>query len=567
VPVSRDEMVKGYEFSKDQYVQFEPQELKAMEKPARTPRTSPSSCRSRPVDPVYFDKAYYLAPDKGGAKPYALLTQALRESNRCALGRWAARGKQYIVMIRPVEDGLVMQQLLYATEVRSIKDIEIPKTDVKPAELKLAQQLIEQQATDKFDPAAYKDDVRERIEKAVAKKVEGQEITMPEAPEPTAQVIDLMEALRASLDKKKAAPSEARSRRGAEESRRRPQAAEARRSTPSLQHARPRGSSAPASMHSTASGTSRSCSRLPRSTIRSLIEAGFVSPARGPRNSWRFSFQDLIVLRTGRSARRGESSRAGGSRARCASLRRHLPESMPLSGLAISAVGDRVVVREGASRWQAESGQYLLAFEGDPANDSLEVIARGAKRSRRGARDWFEKGLALEDEDTEPRSRVRPGDRSDPELLDAHLNRGRLLHEAGRLGEAERAYTDAVTRCGADPLLLFNLGVLLEDMDRKPEAIEAYRARSRVDPDACRRPLQPRATLRDPQAAEGSDPAHGAVPAPGARRQILTQRDYLPRSSSIPTKSSACSSSIARIPSSMRFVVESLSPRYSIISR
>jgi len=157
------------------------------------------------VDPVYFDKAYYLAPDKGGAKPYALLTQALRESGRCALGRWAARGKQYIVMIRPVEDGLVMQQLMYATEVRSIKDIEIPKTEVKPAELKLAQQLIEQQATETFDPAAYKDDVRERIEAAVQKKVEGQEVTMPEAPEPTAQVIDLMEALRASLDKKQKA--------------------------------------------------------------------------------------------------------------------------------------------------------------------------------------------------------------------------------------------------------------------------------------------------------------------------------------------------------------------------
>ena len=205
VPVSRDEMVKGYEFSKDQYVIFEPQELKAMEEAGTHTADITEFVPISAVDPVYFDKAYYLAPDKGGAKPYALLTKALRESNRCALGRWAARGKQYIVMIRPVEDGLVMQQLLYAAEVRSIKDIEIPKTEVKPAELKLAQQLIEQQATDTFDPAAYKDDVRERIEAAVQKKVEGQEVTMPEAPEPTAQVIDLMEALRASLDKKQKA--------------------------------------------------------------------------------------------------------------------------------------------------------------------------------------------------------------------------------------------------------------------------------------------------------------------------------------------------------------------------
>ncbi|TMG71636.1 MAG: Ku protein, partial [Betaproteobacteria bacterium] len=159
------------------------------------------------IDPVYFDKAYYLAPDKGGAKPYALLAEALRKSNRCALGRWAARGKQYIVMIRPVEDGLVMQQLLYAGEVRSIKEIEIPKTEVKDAELKLAQQLIEQQASDKFDPSAYKDEVRDRIEAAVQKKVEGQEITMAEEPEGGAQVIDLMEALRASLDKKAGAAS------------------------------------------------------------------------------------------------------------------------------------------------------------------------------------------------------------------------------------------------------------------------------------------------------------------------------------------------------------------------
>jgi DNA end-binding protein Ku len=121
-------------------------------------------------------------------------------------------------MIRPVEDlveGLVMQQLLYAGEVRSMRDLDIPKTEVKPAELKLAQQLIEQQASEKFDPAAYSDEVRARIEAAVQKKVEGQEITMAEAPETGAQVIDLMEALRASLDKKsappsKGAPSEAR---------------------------------------------------------------------------------------------------------------------------------------------------------------------------------------------------------------------------------------------------------------------------------------------------------------------------------------------------------------------
>jgi DNA end-binding protein Ku len=212
IPVGREEMVKGYEFAKDQYVMFTPEELKAMEEAGTHTADIIEFVPIESVDPVFFDKPYYLAPDKGGAKPYALLARALRESKRCALGRWAARGKQYIVMIRPADDGLVMQQLLYATEVRSIKDIDIPKTEVRDAELKLAQQLIDQQASDRFDPSAYKDEVRERIEAAVQKKIEGQEITMADAPQPGAQVIDLMEALRASLEKKpakRAAPAAA----------------------------------------------------------------------------------------------------------------------------------------------------------------------------------------------------------------------------------------------------------------------------------------------------------------------------------------------------------------------
>src|SRR3954471_2173284 len=229
VVVPREDMVKGYEFTKDQYVMFSPEELKALEETGTQTADITEFVPLKSVDPVYFDKAYYLGPDKGGAKPYALLARALRESGRCAVGRWAARGKQYIVMIRPVEDlveGLVMQQLLHAGEVRSLRDIDIPKTDVKPAELKLAQQLIEQQSSDKFDPSQYTDEVRARVEAAVQKKVEGQEITMTEAPEPGgqgitmteapepgAQVIDLREALRASLEKqpaKRAQPAQAK---------------------------------------------------------------------------------------------------------------------------------------------------------------------------------------------------------------------------------------------------------------------------------------------------------------------------------------------------------------------
>jgi DNA end-binding protein Ku len=215
VPVGRDEIVKGYEFAKDQYVMFSPEELKALEEVGTHAADITEFVPIAAIDPVYFDKAYYLAPDKGGAKPYALFAKALRESKRCALGRWAVRGKEYIVMIRPVEDGLVMQQLLYAVEVRSIKEIDIPVMDVKEAELKLARQLIEQQSSNKFDPTEYKDDVTARVQAAIQKKVEGQEITVSEAPEGGAQIIDLMEALRASLEKKGGAPAKAASKAAA----------------------------------------------------------------------------------------------------------------------------------------------------------------------------------------------------------------------------------------------------------------------------------------------------------------------------------------------------------------
>ena len=209
VPVAREDMVKGYEFSKDQYVLFSPEELKALDEVGTHMAEITEFVPIASVDPVYYDKAYYLAPDKGGAKPYALLAKAMRESGRCALGRWAARGKQYIVMIRPVEEGLVMQQLLYAGEVRSIKEVEIPETEVKAAELKLAKQLIDAQTSEQFDPAQYTDTVAERIQAAIQKKVEGQEISLAEEPETGAQVIDLMAALRASLEKKPAAPAKA----------------------------------------------------------------------------------------------------------------------------------------------------------------------------------------------------------------------------------------------------------------------------------------------------------------------------------------------------------------------
>jgi DNA end-binding protein Ku len=207
VVVERDAMVKGYEFAKDQYVQFTPEEIKAVEEVGSHAVEISEFVGIESIDPVYFDKSYYLAPDKGAAKPYALLTQALRETNRCAIARWAARGNANIVILRPIGEVLAMQQLLFANEVRPSSEIEIPQQEVKPAELNLAKQLIQQQAAEKFDPTAYSDEVRARIEAAIQKKVEGQEFSIAESPTESSggKVIDLMEALRASLEKTEAA--------------------------------------------------------------------------------------------------------------------------------------------------------------------------------------------------------------------------------------------------------------------------------------------------------------------------------------------------------------------------
>ena len=155
VVVERDEMVKGYEFAKDQYVQFTPEEIKALEEVGSHAVEISEFVPIESIDPVYYDKTYYLAPDKGAAKPYALLTAALRQAGRCGVGRWAARGKGYIVILRPIGDVLAMQQLHYAADVRRASEVDVPKTEVKPAELKLAQQLIDQQTADKFDADAY----------------------------------------------------------------------------------------------------------------------------------------------------------------------------------------------------------------------------------------------------------------------------------------------------------------------------------------------------------------------------------------------------------------------------
>ena len=204
VPVAREDMVKGYEFAKDQYVMFTPEELKALEEAGTHTADITEFVPIESIDPVYFDKAYYLGPDKGGAKPYALLARALRESERCALGRWAARGKQYIVMIRPV-DGGAAGDAAAALRRRSALDQGHRHPEDRSARTpssKLAQQLIEQQASDTFDPGAYTDEVRDADRGRGAEEGRGPGDHDGRGARGGAQVIDLMEALRASLEKK-----------------------------------------------------------------------------------------------------------------------------------------------------------------------------------------------------------------------------------------------------------------------------------------------------------------------------------------------------------------------------
>jgi tetratricopeptide (TPR) repeat protein len=225
---------------------------------------------------------------------------------------------------------------------------------------------------------------------------------------------------------------------------------------------------------------------LPRSAIRALVSAGFVTPARGPRKTLLFSFQDLIVLRTAQSLAQAQVPAKRISRS-LKELRRQLPETMPLSGLSIGAVGDQVVVRDGTGQRHAESGQYLLAFEGDPAQGSLSVIERAPAATEAAdseSEDWFEQGLLLEEGD--PKAAIAAYAKAveaDPDRLDARINLGLMLHETRQHTQAEQVYRTALERCGGDALLFYNLAVLLEDLGRKPDAVTAYEAALRADPE------------------------------------------------------------------------------------
>jgi len=207
--VSRDETVKGYEFAKDQYVVLTAEELKALEEKATGTIDVVEFVPLAKVDREYLDKCYYLAPDKGGERAYRLLAAALLETGRAALGQYAARGKQNLVLLRPLNGVLVMEQLHYADEVRPTTEVTIPDGEVKAAELALAKQLIEQTATDAFEPEKFKDTVRERVLETIQRKIDGQDITADVTPDSGGKIIDLMEALKASLAATTPAPAAA----------------------------------------------------------------------------------------------------------------------------------------------------------------------------------------------------------------------------------------------------------------------------------------------------------------------------------------------------------------------
>ncbi len=222
---------------------------------------------------------------------------------------------------------------------------------------------------------------------------------------------------------------------------------------------------------------------LSRAVIQSLVRAGFVTPTRGARNAYRFSFRDLILLKAARELSLAQVPQRRISRA-LRQLRRHLPADVPLSGLRIQADGDRVVIKEGARRWRADSGQYLLDFDVRPHEQGMAVVPH-RPAARHASADWhFDEALRIEDaRPAAARAAYRQALAIDPAHAPAAVNLGRLLHLDGALAEAEHVYRAGIARCGGDVLLLFNLAVLLEEQARYAEARAVYEAAIIAAPD------------------------------------------------------------------------------------
>jgi DNA end-binding protein Ku len=201
--VERSELVRGYEFAKDQYVQIKDDELKALEGESSKIIDIAEFVPLAEVDPIYFEKTYYLGPDKGGEKPYRLLADAMEKAGQVALAKYVMRGKESLVLIRPAQGGLMLHTMYFADEVRNFDEVDKGQSaKIRDGELDLALQLINGLATETFSPDRYADEYRQRVLGMINQKVEGQEVTVSEPAAPRAQVIDLMDALKESLAKR-----------------------------------------------------------------------------------------------------------------------------------------------------------------------------------------------------------------------------------------------------------------------------------------------------------------------------------------------------------------------------
>ncbi len=207
VVVERSDTVRGFEYAREQYVQFTDEELKAMEAARTGTLELLEFVPAETVDFLYIEKTYFIGPDKGGDRAYSLLSEALERSQKLAVGRFAQRGKDNLVIVRPYKKGLILHECYYADEVRSFDDVETGgKFEFKPIELDLADKLIQQLEKETFEPSRFRDEWADRVREAVEKKVAGQEITTaPEAPK--AQIIDLLEALKRSVAATEALPA------------------------------------------------------------------------------------------------------------------------------------------------------------------------------------------------------------------------------------------------------------------------------------------------------------------------------------------------------------------------
>src|SRR5450755_5010405 len=206
--VERSEIVKGYEYRKDEYVVIEPEEIKKIEPQTAKTMEILEFVKAGDVDPVYFESSYYMMPEEAGRRPYALLTKALEESEYVAIAKLTMHNREYTVFLRPHKGGMMLHTMYYAEEVREVESFGAPDVEIKDAELKVAHQLIDALA-DEWDPEKYHDTFQENLKKMIQTKLEGGKIAEVEKPKKMAPVVDLMAALKESLAQtKKPARSE-----------------------------------------------------------------------------------------------------------------------------------------------------------------------------------------------------------------------------------------------------------------------------------------------------------------------------------------------------------------------